>query len=213
MSAGWWNSTTRLQGGCFPVIEMPLSLIIFSGLPGTGKSILANRLARDLHLPLLRIDDLAACMPPGMNREETAFWDGAIAAMLLLAKAQLELGVSVILDSIFMNLERFHARAIARQSGARFLPVYTFISDEVIWNERVTQRSAASKPEDGLASWEQVQMQQRWFRKWEAGTAIFLDAVRPEEENYAALRDALMASTPLVPLPEVAFTPGRYHNG
>ncbi len=52
--------------------------MLFSGLPGTGKSALAERLSRDLHWPLLSIDDLAACMPVGLDRNTTAFWDQAI---------------------------------------------------------------------------------------------------------------------------------------
>ena len=38
-------------------------LIIFSGLPGTGKSTVANRLARELGLPLLCIDDVIGEVP------------------------------------------------------------------------------------------------------------------------------------------------------
>jgi predicted kinase len=192
--------------------DVPPTLTIFSGLPGTGKSTLANRLARELCQPLLRIDDVAACMPAEASRESFTFWDNAIAALLLLADAQLELGVSVILDSIFMNLDRFHARAVARQTGARFLPVYNFVSDDATWRERVEWRFAASDPTQGVASWEQVQRQRRFYRPWEPGTAIFLDAIRPEEENYATLLTCIRdAQSQLLPLPELAFTPGKYH--
>jgi predicted kinase len=188
------------------------TLVIFSGLPGTGKSSLAERLAGELHWPLLRIDDMAACMPAEMDHSKPAFWDQSIAALLLLAKTQLELGTSVIADSIFMNLDRYHARAIARETSTRFVPVHTFVSDEAEWEKRVRARSEGSNRAEGAATWEQVLAQKKSFRPWEEGTALFVDGIRPVEENYPAVRDC--ACDPKVefqPLEEAAFTPGRYH--
>lgn len=37
---------------------MQTKLILFSGLPGSGKSTFAGRLAREMQLPLLCIDDV-----------------------------------------------------------------------------------------------------------------------------------------------------------
>jgi hypothetical protein len=45
------------------VRRMKTKLIIFSGLPGTGKSTLASQLARELRLPLLCIDDVIGEVP------------------------------------------------------------------------------------------------------------------------------------------------------
>lgn len=188
------------------------TFVIFSGLPGTGKSTLADQLAREIRWPLLRIDDLAACMPATMDRETFVFWDQVIAALLILAEAQLQLGVSVIADSLFMNLDRFHAQAITRQTGARLLPVHTLVSDEAVWEKRVTARFQISDPTDGVSSWDQVTTQRRDFRPWDPGTALFIDAIRPQDENYAAVLTCV--SNPAVefqPLAEVTFIPGKYH--
>ncbi len=61
------------QPGCQAVVDGQLSMratfVLFSGLPGTGKSALAERLSRDLHWPLLSIDDLADCMPAGIGSQ------------------------------------------------------------------------------------------------------------------------------------------------
>jgi predicted kinase len=173
---------------------------------------MADRLARECRWPLLRIDDLAACLPAAMDRNTLAFWDQAIAALLLLVEAQLKLGVSVIADSIFMNLDRFHAREIARQTGARFLPIHTFVSDKAVWEKRVTERFESSDPAEGIASWDQVTAQKQDYRPWEEGTALFVDGIRPLEENYAAV--LACASDPKAefkPLAEVPFIAGKYH--
>jgi predicted kinase len=186
--------------------------VLFSGLPGTGKSSLADRLARELRWPLLRIDDVSAGLMPAPDPGSLSFWDRAIAALLRLTEAQLQFGVSVIVDSVFMDRDRLHARAIARENGARFLPVHTFVSDERVWERRVSERFAASDPADGVATWERIQVQRRGFRPWEPGTALQVDAVQPLEENFAAVLAFVNGRGPeLTPLPEETFTPGRYH--
>jgi predicted kinase len=191
---------------------MQPAFVLFSGLPGTGKSTLADRLAHELRWPLLRIDDIASLLGSAADHGTVAFWDRAIAALLYLTEAQLKLGVNVIADSVFMDRDRYHARAIARQTGARFLPVHTFVSDELVWEQRVTARHAASAPADGVASWERIQVQRRGFRPWEPGTALPVDTIRPPEENFAAvLAYVTDPGTKIRSLPETAFTPGKYH--
>lgn len=191
---------------------MAANLVLFSGLPGTGKSVLAEQLARVKSWPLFKIDDIASCLPGFMDRGTTAFWDHAIASLLRLVEIQLKLGISVIADSIFMDKDRFHARSIARQAGARFLPVHTFLSDEATWEKRVRDRFAASQSPGDVASWEQVQAQRRYFRPWEPGTALFIDAVHSVEANHLAILSFVNdPSLNLAPLPEMDFTPGKYH--
>jgi hypothetical protein len=111
-----------------------------------------------------------------------------------------------------MNLDRFHARSIALETGARFRPVHTFVSDEAIWERRVTERLNTSNPTDEIATWERIQVQRREYRPWEPGTALFVDAVQPLEGNYSQVRRFVTGPDPhLKPLPNVSFTPGEYH--
>jgi predicted kinase len=130
-----------------------LTLVIFSGLPGSGKSALANRLARELRWPSLSIDAVAGNVP---ENADYRFWDEKILVLLTIAAAQLELGVSVIADSIFMGADRVHAQEIARKHGAAFRPVYCFVSDESLWEKRVTERVEALQ-NPVVATWEQIQ--------------------------------------------------------
>jgi predicted kinase len=192
----------------FGAIRMQTTLVIFSGLPGTGKSTLANKLARELRWPLLRIDDVIGEVPENPN---VAFWDSKVAILLDLTETQLELGLSVIVDSVFMNMDRNHAQELARKHQARFLPIFVFVSDENVWKERVTNRSKALNHKD-VASWERIQHQRERFRKWEPETALFIDSLEPVDANYAsALHFVMNEAVALHPLADMPLVTGRYH--
>jgi predicted kinase len=187
---------------------MQASLILFSGLPGTGKSTLAGKLARELRMPLLCIDRVIGSVPANAD---VAFWDSKVAILLGLMSHQLELGLSVIVDSVFMNKDRYHAREIARRHDARFLPVHVYISDEAVWQERVTKRYNEMN-DPAVASWERIQHQRQHFREWAPGTALFIDSLDLLDRNYeTVLKFVTDQDAPLQPLEEMPLTDGNYH--
>ena len=185
------------------------TLVIFSGLPGTGKSALADRLARELRWPLLRIDDIAGDTPPGADYR---FWDEKILVLLTLVETQLELGISVIADSVFMGKDRIHAQEIAFKNKALFRPIYCFVSDETLWERRVTERVEVLQNPD-VATWERIQHQRQWFAPWQENTALFVDTVKPAEQNFAdVLRFVKDPSFICQPLKvDVPLVKGQYH--
>jgi len=187
---------------------MQNTLIIFSGLPGTGKSTLAERLARELRLPLLCIDDVIGEVP---EDADIPFWDSKVAILLDLVETQLKLGLSVVVDSVFMNMDRHHARELARKYQARFHPVYVFVSDEDVWKERVAARFDGLNNKD-VATWERIQHQRERFHEWKPGTALFIDSLHPFEQNYAKVLDFVMnENVKLHPLEDIPLTAGKYH--
>ena len=184
------------------------TLVIFSGLPGAGKSTLANRLARELKWPILRIDDVVGSVPENAS---VNFWDSQIEILLTLAEAQLELEVNVIVDSVFMNMDRHHAQAIARKHDASFRPIYVFLSDEKLWEARVSQR-VLELNNPAVSTWDQIQHQRLGFRTWEPGTALFVDSVNPIEKNFAEVLNFVSSeSASLKPMEDIPWVPGKYH--
>jgi len=195
------------------------TLVIFSGLPGTGKSTLANRLACELQWPLRRIDDLLEPLPAGAD---IPFWDAKILNLLTVAEAQLELGINVIVDSVFMKNDRLHAQELARQYNARFRPVHTFVSDEALWKKRVTERDViigdrripvVYEDKPMIDTWERLQYQRQGFQPWQPNTALFVDAIYPVEQNYeSVLNYVTRENVEIKSMPiDVPLVKGNYH--
>lgn len=187
---------------------MQSTLVIFSGLPGTGKSTLADKLARELRWPLLRIDDVVGEVPESPT---VAFWDSKVAILLGLTATQLGFGLSVIVDSVFMNKDRNYAQELARKHQARFCPVYVFVSDDTVWKERVTSRYKELNHK-GIPTWEQIQHQRGHFRKWEPNSALFIDSLHSFDRNYeAVLGFVTKGQVSLIPLSDLPLVEGKYH--
>lgn len=185
-----------------------INLVIVSGLPGAGKSTLSTNLARELQYPLLCIDDLIGDLPENAG---LSFWDSRIAMLMDLIETQLKIGLSVIVDSVFMNMDRHHAQALARKYEARFIPIHVYMSDEIIWRERVETRLRNSNYMN-TADWEQITHQRMLFRAWEPDTALFIDSVNTLDTNLAkALAFVCQKEITLKPLEEIPLIPGKYH--
>lgn len=163
------------------------TLIIFSGLPCTGKTTLARKVAGHLGIPLLRIDDLVTFIPQAMREQADPYWETLINILLNLAEAQLAIGVSVMVDSVFMGVDRRQAEQIAILHQAIYRPIHSFVSDEMTWRKRVERRAATAPPEDGAATWEQIQEQRKSFQPWAVGSALFVDAMESVDDNFSSV--------------------------
>ncbi|HEX2551532.1 MAG TPA: ATP-binding protein [Nocardioidaceae bacterium] len=131
-------------------------LIQVCGLPGTGKSTLAARLADRRPVVLLRIDAIEAAMwRNGLTPDQTGI--AAYSVAHLVALPHLERGQTVVADAVSaVGAARQGWRGTAEYTGVPLRVIETVCPDRTEHCRRVTTRTS-DLPGFPLPTWEQVQ--------------------------------------------------------
>lgn len=120
-----------------------MQLIIFSGLPGAGKSSLAENVGRELCIPVFASDWLQAALKRSQlgDAGEKRIGFAGYELLTTLAERQLMLGQSAILDSV-ASIEgvREQWRALVLKYGADWKVIECVCSDETIHRQRLENR-------------------------------------------------------------------------
>jgi len=128
-------------------------LIIFSGLPGAGKTTLAKRMAVKLNAVYLRADTIESALK---NGDLTQIDGLGYMVGYETAKENLELGNSVVADSVNpWQLTRNAWRQAAIDAGKPFFDIEVICSDAVEHRRRVEQRSVDIEGLE-LPTWQEV---------------------------------------------------------
>lgn len=167
-----------------------MMLVVFAGLPGTGKSALAEVAGHALGIPVFAKDHLEASLRRSARERglapEAMPWLGYAGYDLLttLAERQLRLGQSTILDSV-ATFERIRAqwRALAAAHGATWRVVECVCSDEAAHRARLGVRERGI-PGWYELEWSDVEAVRANYEPWDEERLI-VDAIRPFEENVA----------------------------
>ena len=114
------------------------TLIVMSGLPGTGKSAIARALAEAIRAVWLRIDSIEIAIAEAPGQLEDAGYRAAYA----VAADNLRLGLDVIGDSVNpWTLTRDAWRDTGLAAGARVVEVEVVCSDAETHRRRVEERA------------------------------------------------------------------------
>jgi predicted kinase len=141
------------------------TLIVLSGLPGSGKSTVAEGLSRALSIPVFSIDPIEAAMwRGGLSKDQTgiAAYDVAIA----LADEHLRLGHSVIIDAVNpVEAPRAAWRSLAAKYRAEMKIIECVCADEAVHRQRIEARvrDIAGMPE---VTWDRVQRRRAEYEAW-----------------------------------------------
>jgi predicted kinase len=156
----------------YAVAARPPTVIVMSGLTGSGKSFVANALAARIGAAVVSSDAVRVAMfgtdgkPPVANDSEGAYTEArrtmVYREMRGRARAHLDAGRSVVLDATHeRRADRDAARTLASECGTGAI-VLLVESDEQLTRQRIDARAAAGGSISG-GTWHVYQAQRQRF--------------------------------------------------
>ena len=166
-------------------------LVIFGGLPGTGKTSIARELANELGAVYLRIDSIEQAIlasPASGGSLEDAGYRVAYA----VAEDNLRLGRAVIADSVNpLRITRNAWLDVAQRANATAVEIEITCSDAEQHRDRVESR-VADIPGARLLTWQEVAS--REYEAWDREHIVIDTAGHSVSESVQRLREALRHS-------------------
>ncbi|HLV37489.1 MAG TPA: ATP-binding protein [Spirillospora sp.] len=170
---------------------MDTTLILFAGMPGSGKTTLARLTARHLGLPVFSKDRVQRVLRDHHLADENT-GDGYY-IILDMADEQLGLGISTILDATFpLDHFRMVASETAVRHQARFCAFYCHCSDDAVWRRRMKER-VQYVPGWKPVGWDDVLRMRQYYQPWNEN-AVVIDSLYPPEENFNIVLDAIQSA-------------------
>jgi predicted kinase len=168
-------------------------LIVFTGLPGVGKSSIAEPVGQALEVPVFAKDWLEAALLRsglGAGREGERTGYAAYELLITLAGRQLALGQSAILDSVASveNVRR-QWRELAAEHGARWRVIECICSDPALHRARLAVRQRGIPGWHEL-DWTEVERVRGYYAPWEEERLV-LDTVQPLQDTIRQALDFL----------------------
>ena len=167
-----------------------MKMILFSGLPGTGKSTLAEAIGRQLGIPVFAKDWLeASLLRSGLasNSDLKSLGFAGYELLTVLAERQFMLDQSVILDSVASTQAiRTKWRQLAKQYSAEWRVIECICSDEALHRSRLEDRQR-NIPGWHELEWSDIEKVKQYYPLWEEQHLV-VDMVNSLDINISKAR-------------------------
>lgn len=177
-----------------------MDLVVFAGLPGTGKTSLARRLAEVLTATFLRVDTIEAAIATVL--QPFSHNPVGYVAAEWVAEEQLRSGRGVVIDAVNdVEIARQGWIGLAERTGARLTFVEVVCSDAAEHRRRLEARTP-DWPGQGDPTWYDVVT-----RDWQpfSGPRVLIDNLGDPEQHVTAIVAALHG----IPAPATGVAPAR----
>jgi predicted kinase len=147
-------------------------LIAMAGLPGTGKSTIAEIIGNRLSAPIISVDPIeSAILHAGIDADQPT----GLAAYLVaetMAEQVLVWGRTVIVDAVnAVEPARLQWRDLAERTGVELRIVEVVCSDQDVHRERLEKR-VRNLPHVEEVTWFAVEQSLEDYQEWSGATAL-----------------------------------------
>ena len=162
-------------------------LVVFGGLPGSGKTTLAQRVAHELAAAYVRVDAIEAALWRAVVSTDQPTGLAAYAAAHAVAEGSLRAGARVVADAVNpVEQAREAWRRLAAQTGAPLRVIEVVCSDRAEHRRRVQSRAPDLEGYQ-VPTWADVAA--REYEPWSEPRLVVDTAATSAEECLAQMLD------------------------